>query len=552
MPEARSTLADGVTIAPTVRPKRVAETPPSTIVVPPRARAPASAWSRALAGFAIAFAALLAIYVETLLDLWNEWGATGTYAHGYFIFPISAWLVWRARHALEPIAPKAQPLALVPLAGCCLLWLAAHSANVHVITQLAFIAMFPCMVWAVFGNAVTRAILYPLGFLFFAVPFGDFLMPTLMDHTANFTVAALRLSGVPVFREGNYFSIPSGNWSVVEACSGLRYLIASLTLGVLFAYLNYRAAWRRAAFIVAALLVPIVANWMRAYLIVMIAHLSSNKLATGVDHLIYGWLFFGLVMLLLFWVGNLWRDDDTTPTSPATPAGHAPRAHPLRTGSVVAITAAAIAVAAPWPAIGDKLESIADAANPGAIAIDSVAGWEPAEDFTRFVPHFEKARVVENRTFASGDRAVDLFVGYYSGQQTNGPLVTYGNAVVVVSDKVWGSVAQQSRTVTVGDKALAVVENKVRSETPLGSERLLTWRWYWINGRLTTNDYVAKAWNAIDKLTGRGDDSAVIVVTTKMNGPVDASAEATLEAFVKAAEPTIAARLASVHGEARR
>ncbi len=93
----------------------------------------------------------------------------------------------------------------------------------------------------VFGNDVTRRILYPLAFLFFAVPAGDFLMPTLMDHTADFTVMALRLSGVPVFREGNYFTIPSGNWSVVEACSGLRYLIASITLGVLFAYLNYRA-----------------------------------------------------------------------------------------------------------------------------------------------------------------------------------------------------------------------------------------------------------------------------------------------------------------------
>ena len=82
---------------------------------------------------------------------------------------------------------------------------------------------------------------FPLGFLFFAVPIGDFMLPQLMEWTADFTVLALRLSGVPVYREGLQFIIPSGAWSVVEACSGIRYMIASVTVGCLFAYLSYRA-----------------------------------------------------------------------------------------------------------------------------------------------------------------------------------------------------------------------------------------------------------------------------------------------------------------------
>ena len=66
----------------------------------------------------------------------------------------------------------------------------------------------------------------------FAVPVGEFLLPVFMEWTADFTVLALRLSGIPVYREGLQFVIPSGNWSVVEACSGIRYLIASLMVGV--------------------------------------------------------------------------------------------------------------------------------------------------------------------------------------------------------------------------------------------------------------------------------------------------------------------------------
>ena len=82
-----------------------------------------------------------------------------------------------------------------------------------------------------------------------------------MEWTANFTVLGLRLSGIPVFREGLHFVIPSGSWSVVEACSGVRYIIASLTVGSLFAYLSYRSFKRRLIFFGVALVVPVIANY---------------------------------------------------------------------------------------------------------------------------------------------------------------------------------------------------------------------------------------------------------------------------------------------------
>jgi exosortase A len=514
----------------------------------------AKAWRHAGSMFALGFTLLIVLYLDTVLDLLDAWGRSGTYAHGYMIFPVSGWLIWRLRDRLKTIVPEVQPLALVPLVGCGLMWLTAHSAAVHAPEQYAFIAMFPCLVWAVFGNNVTKRILYPLAFLFFAVPVGDFLMPTLMDHTANFTVAALRLSGVPVFREGNYFTIPSGSWSVVEACSGLRYLISSITLGVLFAYLNYRSAWRRAAFVAAAILVPIMANWLRAYMIVMLAHMSSNKLATGVDHIIYGWLFFGLVMMLLFWVGNFWRDDDepqadaldkTIDAAPASAKRTTPRA-------IVAMTAAVIAVAAPWPALGHLLERMADAPHPGSIAIDHIDGWRnDASSFTSFTPHFDSSRSASNQAFLRDGQVVLLYMAYYSGQMSNGLLITGSNDVVRVGDKVWGAINQEQRNVPVAGQNLAVVRIESKGDTVRGHERLLSWSWYWVNGRLTTSRVLAKAYTALDKLTGRGDDSAVIVLTTAIEGESTHQAEATLAAFAAAAQPQIAARLAAVHDQAR-
>src|SRR5882762_1308931 len=76
-----------------------------------------SAWRRAGFGFAFAFVALLCIFIDTAIDLVDAWTRSGTFAHGYIILPVSAWLIWRMRAELAPIAPRVQPLALVPLLG---------------------------------------------------------------------------------------------------------------------------------------------------------------------------------------------------------------------------------------------------------------------------------------------------------------------------------------------------------------------------------------------------------------------------------------------------
>jgi exosortase len=152
-------------------------------------------------------------------------------------------------------------------------WWVADRVVVNAAAQFAFTGMLVAGVPAILGWAVARQILFPLAFLFFAVPFGEFMTPFLMQATADFTVGALRFTGIPVYREGQQFVIPTGRWSVIEACSGIRYLMASFMVGSLFAYLNYRSAWKRALFAIAALVVPVLANWLRAYIIVMLGHL---------------------------------------------------------------------------------------------------------------------------------------------------------------------------------------------------------------------------------------------------------------------------------------
>ena len=268
-------------------------------------------WRQACTALVLVIAWTLFLYRDSAIAMVTIWSRSETFTHGFLVPPIALWLVWRQRQAIAELPPRQTLGTFVFAAGAALAWLLGDLVAVNAVTQLMLVALLVLAVPAVVGLAVTRLMIFPLGFLFFCVPIGEFLMPQLMEWTANFTVLALRLTGIPVYREGLQFVIPSGNWSVVEACSGVRYLIASLTVGTLFAYLNYHSTKRRVIFVIVSLLVPVVANWLRAYMIVMLGHLSGNKLAAGVDHLIYGWLFFGVVIMLMFIIGARWAEPDS-------------------------------------------------------------------------------------------------------------------------------------------------------------------------------------------------------------------------------------------------
>ncbi|MES2564884.1 MAG: exosortase A [Pseudomonadota bacterium] len=479
---------------------------------------------------------LLVWYAATVHSMYATWQRSDTFAHGFLIAPISLWLIWRQRHVIAEQKVHSDFIALPLLALAGFAWLLGEVAGVDVVQQFALVSMIPLLVMLVAGRHIVGAIAFPLFFLLFAVPFGDFLLPPLMEHTADFTIAALRLTGIPVFREGLFFTLPSGNWSVVEACSGLRYLIASLTVGVLYAYLMYRSSKRRALFIAAAIAVPIVANWLRAYMIVMIGHLSSMQYAVGVDHLIYGWLFFGVVMLILFWVGALWREDLDRP--PETMSNVVVRRPPVTTlRPFIAATVVGAALVATWPGAAAYLDRVNVSSQPPRESPAPAAGWELSpQPISTWTPHFLNYTDQVSQVYATDNARVGLYVRYYRNQHQGAELITSGNTLVRSIDPAWGNTGETHRTVSVNNESLTVVAAELRGPP---AKRLLVWRWYRVDGRYTTNPYVAKLLQARSKLLGRGDAGAVIIVYTELMGSRE-QATNRLEEFVTAMLPGIA------------
>lgn len=447
-------------------------------------------------------------YWRTLDGMTQIWWRSETYLHGFVVAPISLWLIWREREHLGRLQPSASFWLLLPLAGIVLLWLLGDLIGANALTQFAVVGIVVLAVMALVGTQTSRKLAFPLLFLFFSVPIGDFLMPRLMEWTADFTTLALRLTGIPVYREGQNFMIPSGHWSVIETCSGIRYLIASLMIGTLYAYLNYQSLQRRLALILVALLVPIVANWLRAYLIVMIGHLSDNRLAVGVDHLIYGWIFFGIVIATIFGIGMRWQEPAPAARDLASEA--APGS--AKDNSVWLLAPAVALVIASGPAVTSLLRADKHA-EPVALSLpESTHEWKAGPPMINWQPRFNQPSAQAHSSYTKDDRWVGVYVAYYRNQNYERKLVTSSNVLVGSQSPNWQLVARGEDAAPSTARVQRVRTGEILSLQNKRDERYLIWQWYWINGRLTSSDIEAKWLSMLSILSGQGDDGAVIIL----------------------------------------
>ncbi len=508
-----------------------------TRILPPHAR---DDWRKALLLLLATITWVLFWYWDTARAMVAIWARSDTYAHAFIVPPISLWLIWRKRHELAHLKPEPTLWLVLPLIATTTFWLLGELTAVNALTQFALIVTLILAIVSTLGLQVSRQIAFPLAFLLLSVPIGDFMMPKLMEWTAWFTVLALRASGIPVYQEGLQFVIPSGNWSVVEACSGIRYIIASVTVGTLFAYLNYVTLRRRLTFIAISFIVPVFANWLRAYMIVMIGHLSSNKLAAGVDHLVYGWVFFGIVIMAMFAIGARWSE-----TTPAEAKTTTVETAGTREGSPYWLVMLAIAMLTAGGPVAYRAITNADKAAPATLGqLKAPQGWASAPAFTRWEPAYENPSATTKATFDDGKGPVGVYIAYYRNQDYGRKLVTSTNELVKSSDHVWSAVSRGNVQTRLVDSPLQARTTDILSKEYGGESRFVVWQYYWINGHLTSSDIEAKMLTAVSRLRGQGDDSAVVI----LYAPKENSSER-LTAFAAVAGPQIQQMLATTREE---
>ena len=434
----------------------------------------------------------------------KSWLVSPTYSYCFLIIPICAFLVWQRRQRLANMTPLPFAPALLLGVPAGILWLAGNAAMINEVQQFAAILMLQMLILGTLGPRIYRALLFPCLFLFFLVPTGEYLLPYLQRFTTWFVSTGLTLLGVLHYTEGNLILLANGNFEVAQACAGLRFLTSNVVLCVLFAHFAFRRPLKIALFMLAAVIVPILGNGLRALFIVLLAHWTNNRLAVGADHLVYGWGFSVLLLFLLFAAAAHFRDRAAEDTAIPYIADlrPLPRHFPLLAGVAALLTLAP-------PAIASARDLAAAPYSFGAMT-SAPAGWSVKPAPGRWTPALAPGDPqLQLRLQKPGQAPVDFFLDYYRSNAKD-------HSLVLGLEQLWDE--RQFNLVSLSDAAgNAHVPHLTEMILDSGRERRMVWWTYWRAGHFTTSG-IQMRWLSLKSALSAPPGSAFVAISVPMRG----------------------------------
>ena len=464
---------------------------------------------------------VVALFNQSFVAIWDLWQLS-TYQYAFLMLPATLYLIWTQRRelAVQEITPSWSVLAV--LVVLTLAWQVGRATAVQAVEHTAAILAVPAIVLLVLGRRIAHTIMFPLVLLLTLIPIGEALTPTLMVITAEIASFLLKLFGVPFTRDGQFMSLAGGNFLVADVCSGVRYLLASVVLALLFGYLNFRSIRTRALFIALTAVTFIIGNGVRAFIVMTVASATDMKYFGGRDHVFFGMGFFAVLLLLLFWIGSRYAD----PPPPKQIAETEPGAVDMR--KVGAAFLAAVLVLAAGLIMQTQR---AQAAVPPDLRLPSIAGCEqPMEWRATWTPSMKGADAQQLGSYRCDETMVHVVIVSYVNQGQGKELI--GTESAVVPREWWELGAQTRQNLALRDGGTLQVN---QTRIARGADSMIAWHWFAVNGRATPSGPVAKVYEALAALAFRPIESRAYVVSVE--GPaaapqaLQARAQATLDSL---------------------
>lgn len=484
---------------------------------------------------------ILFLYQQTVLLLANLWSqlATGEYAHGYLVLAISLYLIVHNRRRLLELTPCPSYRALAAVAAASLLWLVAVLVDVNMVQTVALLLLILAVTWMVLGDQVSKTLVFPILFIAFALPIWFPLHPLLQELTADVVFWIIRLLEVPAFRQENMILLPSGTLSVTEACAGLRYLLAALTLGALYAYLNFEGFRARLIVVLISAFTAVLANIVRVFIVVYLAYVTEMRHPLVREHLMLGWYIFGGMVIVLLLVdarlSRIYRHtgDDVVDAATISEPGFQQSVtcnRGILSHLFVLLAGVMIVSLGPAAAYSIKNRSIQENLQVELRLPESMGGWiRQDEESDDWLPVYHGAETFK-QIYRKDDDKIVAYIGYYTAQQQGAELINELNRIS--NEEIWEiSYPRAHLRNTNGHQVLEQLLEKNK-----GKQRLV-WYWYSVSDHISTNRYEAKLLQILGLLTGRHQAFVFAAATDLKDNPEHARER--LRGFVVAIEPAL-------------
>lgn len=270
-------------------------------------------------------------YLPMLVGSWQ--GEDQSYA--WFVPAVVVWLGWTLRERLRRLADERFSAAALWLLAAVVLFVAGKFGSIKMLVFASIWASLVAFTGFLVGNGGLKALRMPVIVALFAIPLPPFLYNSISFQLRLLSSALaermLRLVGVPVFREGNIIDLGLITLDVVDACSGLRYLIPTMLMALLVGWLFLGRNRLRMVLLLLAFPISIFANAFRIMLTGLLARLLGPTVAEGFFHDFSGWLVYVVALVVLFVCCRLLAYGDRvqgTPPAREKAAPTLPRPHP--------------------------------------------------------------------------------------------------------------------------------------------------------------------------------------------------------------------------------
>jgi exosortase len=253
----------------------------------------------------VIFGLLFVGYSQTIIELLGRWLVTDeSQSHGLIVVIIAIVIMIRRFESGSVFALKDFLSAIILLSFFSFFWYVASAINIEIIEQLLLLPILFTFISAVFGWRSALSVVGPVAFLVFAIPVWDYLTPYLVQLSSDVVTWMIGQTGITSYINGSTINLPYGILVIADGCSGLRYLIISLVLAAYIILTSITSTKEKVILLTLAVMLGLFVNWLRIFIIVLIANETKMQSSLVEDHEAFGWFLFFLVCIPVILYGR--------------------------------------------------------------------------------------------------------------------------------------------------------------------------------------------------------------------------------------------------------
>lgn len=479
---------------------------------------------------------ILWFYWPILVSLAQELTSNEDYSFGLLLPVVAAYIVYLKWPQLRQCPRRPSWSGLIIMAFGLSLYIGGELAADLFVPRVSFVVVLAGVIILLSGWRIVRQLGFPIFLLLFTIPWPSMVTQqiTLPLQLVSSNLAAwfLRAWGIPLILQGNVIDLGVRQLQVVEACSGLRYVLSLLALGFIYCYFFQRCLWKVAVLIIAIIPSAIIANALRVAAMGIFPALQDGFLHSFSGWLIFVFCFAILALLNLILnklqgplpivTGNDFSEETTVPL------GNSPYNYSkyLIAGLILVLTAGPLALrmsqAPPVPLIQ----------NFGNFPM-MLGAWRG--QFAYIAPEMVKATGADshlNAEFLNGKRGVvTLWIAYYESQlKSKGSI---HSPKYCLPGGGWNTLESGIRDVNPGFPVQYMLMEQAGA-------RMMVYYWYIQGGRWIASEYARKYFMGYDGLVSRHNNCALVRLITPVSHDALA-ASGTVNFFCQPACPCVAA-----------